>query len=494
MTDIETIYYKKIFEQTPLALLLLDKQLNNIDTNEEFCRIMGVSRETILSMKITDFKDRGIIRYLKDSGETFADAISEKRVVHGRSTLETPAGKIEVLRTIVPLLNEKGNLQYVYISYNDITKISKNQEYMSHEIGELSQIYQVMAKGDLTPRYSLSSPDDDTRETFEQISQLQIAVRGIITSLQTNIRDVNKQMQNLTATADTAASSTKDASSGIAQIAKNAGKVSENAEKSAEGVEQIAKAMQDMSAAIEEITSSMEQVSTLSRETNEISRKGALLAGNAEKSMREISKSSESAYGIIMDVEKQMAEIAKIVLLIREIANQTNLLALNAAIEAARAGDAGRGFAVVASEVKSLAQDSRKSAERIEDMIETLKKSTDSASTVMKVSKDTVEVGAKMVTETLQVFEKIVDSVEKVASSATEVAAATEEQAATTEEITAGIHEVAGLVEQTAREAGDAAAASEESSAALDEISRMVAFVNSTAVSAMEANRKFRVD
>ena len=491
---VDIFYYKKIFEQTPLALLLVDKQLNNIETNEEFCKLTGVSRESILSMKITDFKERGVIKYLRDSGETFADAISQKRVVHGRSTLETPAGTREVLRTIDPLVDEKGELQYVYIAYNDITRITKNQEYMVHEIGELSKIYQVMAQGDLTPRYSMTSPDADTKETFEQISQLQIAVRGIITSLQTNIRDVNRQMLELTTTAETAASSTKDASGGIAQIAKNAGMVSENAEKAAEGVEQIAKAMQDMSAAVEEITSSMEQVSTLSRETDEISRKGAALAGNAEKSMGEISKSSGTVFEIIVDVENQMGEISKIVLLIRELANQTNLLALNAAIEAARAGDAGRGFAVVASEVKSLAQESRKSAEQIESMIQNLKKSTDNASNAMKVSKETVETGAKMVTETLQVFETIVQSVNKVTSAATEVAAATEEQAATTEEITAGIHEVAGLVEHTAKEAGDAAAATEESSAALDEISRMVAFVNTTAVNAMEANRKFRVD
>jgi len=486
--------YAMMFEQTPLALLLVDKNYRNIETNQELCRLLGVSRDQVLSMKITDFKDRGVLKYLKDSGETLEDAVSKKRVVHGQSTLETPAGKREVLRTIVPLLDEKGDLEYVYITYNDITKLTKVHEYMAHEVDELAKIYGLMAEGDLTPRYSLTKPDADTQENYELLVTLRDAVRGIVTSLEANIADVNKRMQNLTTTSDGATRSVEDASKSVNQIAKNAGMVSENAQKATEGIEQMAKAMQDMSAAVEEITSSMESVSSQANNANNSAKSGAILAGNVNKDMTEITASTNNVYGIVTDIGKQMSDIGKIIVLIRDLASQTNLLALNAAIEAARAGEHGRGFAVVASEVKSLAQESRSSAEKIEEMITQLNLATKKATDAMELSKTLVNKGFEESSQALDAFKTIQKAAETVANSASEVAAASQEQAATTEEITASVSEVANLIEHTAKEAGDAAAATEESAAAIDEIFRMIHTVNEVAVGAMEANKRFKVE
>lgn len=491
---VEIQEYAELFEKNPVPHGLADKDLKIVMVNEPLCSLLGYPREKLIGIHVADLGKKGMIKYVKDSGGSIADAIREKKTTVGESTLDTPSGIHTIIRTNVPLFDETGNIKYIYINYNDITRIVKQQTYMANEFGELQKIYAIMAKGDLTPRYEITKPDEDTRGVYEQVIRLRDAVRGIILALQENIHDVNKKMDELTETAGITTTNIGDAVKSLQYIAQNTTNMSNNAEKSARGIEEVLKAMGDMSATVEEIASSMDQVSTLSRDTNELSRKGAQLAGNTEKSMSEIAASSEQVYGSINEVGRQMNDITKIVSLIRDLANQTNLLALNAAIEAARAGDAGRGFAVVATEVKSLAQESRNSAEKIEEMINNLNKETQNATQAMKNAKTVVQDGSQMVTETLRAFTQIADSIDKVAKSAEEVAAATEEQAAATEEITSTVNEVSTMVEQTAKEATGTAAAVEESTSAMDEISRMAQNVSAIAADALAANKKFKVE
>jgi methyl-accepting chemotaxis protein len=304
---------------------------------------------------------------------------------------------------------------------------------------------------------------------------------------------INNQVTELMASAEEAQASLEEISSGSEQIARNAQMVNDNAMKGNQGIEQVSKVMGDLSAAVEEVASSMESVAQLAKETNKLSTEGASLANKADQSMIGIGESAKVVDVNINEINARMNEIGKIVGLIKDLANQTNLLALNAAIEAARAGEAGRGFAVVAAEVKSLAQESRGSAESIASMIGDLQDRSKKATEAVNLASVQVEQGGKDVAEALKSFNQIVQSIGKISSSTDEVSRAAEQQAASVEEISASVIEVSGLVEGAAKEASNAAAITEEASASIMEINKVVENVNAIAARISQEMDKFKV-
>ena len=367
-----------------------------------------------------------------------------------------------------------------------IAGINKTFENVVIPLNEGMRVSAEYAGGNFTARFS------DKVKVRGDFKAFKNSLDNIGTQISGSMIAINKEVTNLAANTEEANASIQEVSAGSQQIAMNASKVSENTEKSSRGIHQVQQAMDDLSRAIQEVASKSESVAQLVTDTTGYSRNGMELARKTENGMQGITKSSNDVNQIIGEIKDQMDKISEIVSLITDLANQTNLLALNAAIEAARAGEAGRGFAVVATEVKSLAVESRASAERISGMIETLQSQTNNAVEAVFESNKGVKDGSEALHETIANFNKIVASIEKINQNVTEVAAAAEEQAASIEEVAASVSEVMTLVEQTSREAQDSAAASEESSAAVDQISRAVGNINQVVDKVANEITKFR--
>jgi len=370
-------------------------------------------------------------------------------------------------------LSTRGNADKFKGGYWEIVAgVNKTLDSVVGPVNEAMRVSNEYAQGNFTARV------DEKLNVQGDFVRFKQALNNIGIEVAKSMTVVNRQVGDLAASAEEANASVEEVSAGSSQVAKNASAVSVNAEKATEGIEQVQKAMEDLSRTIQDVATKSEAVAKIVQDTTNFSKEGMELAQKTEQGMQGITKSSNEVNTIIVEIKSQMDKISEIVSLITDLANQTNLLALNAAIEAARAGDAGRGFAVVATEVKSLAIESRASAEKISDMINNLQTQTNHAVDAVASANAGVKQGSEALHETLSSFTKIVESIDQVSKNVSDVAAAAEEQAASVEEVTASVNEVNGLMINTSKESTDAAAASEESAAAIDQITKVIGNVN----------------
>ena len=152
----------------------------------------------------------------------------------------------------------------------------------------------------------------------------------------------------------------------------------------------------------------------------------------------------------IMRLSEQTGQIVNISQLVGDIANQTNMLALNAAVEAVRAGEQGKGFTVVAGEIRKLADESKKSAEKISAVANNIQASMNS--TVMVTDE-----GTKKATESISLaegmasaFSGVQDALKNVAMNSQQISQGSKEQAVSVQEVISAMNEVNLGAQETA--------------------------------------------
>ncbi len=329
--------------------------------------------------------------------------------------------------------------------------------------------------------------DEDWTEFKEALDNIGVQVTGALLK-------VSDEMHNLIVNSDSASSNVQEIADAASRLVQNVQQVSENARDGSQGISRLHQAMDDFAITVADVSSKTEQISILTRNSNELAKQGTDLAKNTEAGMQVITASAHEVKEVIAEIQQEMGRIGKIVKLISDIASQTNLLALNAAIEAARAGEAGRGFAVVASEVKTLATESRSSAESISELISTLQKKSEIAAKAVNQAETSVEEGNATLQDTLQVFSRLAEAVDEISSYMEQVASMSEEQAASVQEITMNADEVARLIGATAEKAVDSAGVTEKTAVALEEVTMKINMVREITGQVSEAVGSFKVE
>lgn len=215
-------------------------------------------------------------------------------------------------------------------------------------------------KGDLTERIPVSTKDE-IGNLISGINKFVEQLQVIISEIKNNADEMKESVEK---TNERVAKSKEDVSSVSAvmeELSASMQDVKESSDKLESDAENVVVSLENMTGSTDdgaELVKNMKvSAELIQKKTTERKDKANVVVEKLRTDVTAALENCENA--------KKINELTDTIL---SIASQTNLLALNASIEAARAGEAGKGFAVVAEEIRQLAENSRETANNIQNI------------------------------------------------------------------------------------------------------------------------------
>ena len=215
-------------------------------------------------------------------------------------------------------------------------------------------------------------------------------------------------------------------------------------------VNQTTITMDELGAASQQSAQQAQAGAESARQALKITERGTLAVEQTLESMTILKENVGAISAEILRLSEQTNQIGNISSAVTDLANQTNMLALNASVEAVRAGENAQGFTVIATEIRKLADQSKKSAEKINHLVVNIKNAIDSTVTVTKEGTKTVEEGTKITQETAAAFSEVAQAVNNVVLNNQQISLTAEQQAVAIQQVVDAMNSLNLSAQETA--------------------------------------------
>ena len=230
----------------------------------------------------------------------------------------------------------------------------KTMKKTKHFLGRI-----VNGELDAEPDEKQCRKKDELGDVYRISVKLQKTLRSIVTEIKDSADDLTASSNKLIKMAQDTQESVNDVYHAVGEISDGARNQANETTDANENVVRIGEQIEYISEEVKSLTDYAGRMAEAENGSNESTKESVLRV--AEQ---------------ITDMNGAIQNITKAVSMIQDIADETDLLSLNASIEAARAGEAGRGFAVVAEQISKLADQSKRSATEIEQIIQNIMESS----------------------------------------------------------------------------------------------------------------------
>ncbi len=249
----------------------------------------------------------------------------------------------------------------------------------------------------------------DQRDTLNVLVTVVIgsAALSIAIAIAASIWIIRNITQRLNETANTLAASTTEIAATVEQQERTASQ-------QAASVSETTTTMDELGASSRQSSQQAEAATTAAQQALNLTDGGTASVGQTLDGITVLRDKVSAIAEQILHLSEQTGQIGNISQLVSDLANQTNMLALNAAVEAVRAGEHGKGFSVVASEIRKLADQSKQSAQKINDLVTDIQHAINSTVMVTDEGTKTVEISVQSTQQTAAAFAGVADAVNNV--------------------------------------------------------------------------------